>query len=304
MRVRLGTRASGLARAHSGLVTDRLSEAASERGIDLDIVVVPVTAEGDSRHERSTVADADVLMAALRVALLSGECDIVVHALEDVPVVVHPDLSIEAILRRGDARDALCTDGPLLADFPMGARVAADSPRRTAQVLALRPGLKAVEAVGTIDFQFERLSGGEFEGLILGKADLDAIGRPHSAVQLFELDEVVPASGQGVLVVETRSSAPEALRDLLRTLDDPATRAAAIAERSVLEVLDVGKKAPVGVHASVTRDSLSLHVRVLNREGTLTLNDFSEATPGDARTLGRNAGLVILGRGGARLLRS
>lgn len=304
MRIRLGTRASGLARAHSGLVTDRLWETVSERGIDLDVVVVPVTAEGDMRHERSTAADSGVLMAALRVALLSGECDIVVHALEDVPVVGHPDLSIEAILRRQDARDTLCTDGPLLADFPSGARVAADSPRRTAQVLALRPGLQAVKSSGRIDFQLERLGGGEFEGLVLGKAALDAIGRPHSAVQVFELDEVVPAAGQGVLVIETRANAPEALRDLLRALDDPAVRAAAIAERSAMEVLDVGKEAPVGAHATVSGDVVSLHVRVLNRDGMLSLNDFSKGPLESARMLGRNAGLALLGRGAARLLRS
>ncbi len=304
MKVRLGTRASGLARARSGLVTDRLWEVSSELGVDLEVVVVPVTAEGDSRHERSTAADAGVLMAALRIALLSGECDIVVHALEDVPVVGHPDLSIEAILRRRDPRDVLCTDGPLLADLPVGARIAADSAVRSAQVLALRPGLVAVEVFGIIDFQLERLSGGEFEGLVLGKSDLDDIGRPHCAVQAFELDEVVPAAGQGTLVVETRSNAPEDLRNLLRAIDDPNTRAEAIAERSVLEVLDVEMGAPVGVHASITGDSLQLHARILNRGGTLVLNDHSKATTKDARILGRSAGLTLLGRGGARLLKS
>ncbi|MBN2176840.1 MAG: hydroxymethylbilane synthase [Demequinaceae bacterium] len=304
MKVRLGTRASGLARAHSGFVTDRLAEVASEADTDLDIVVVPVTAEKDSPEGRSPRSGQGVLIAALRVALLSGECDMVVHALEDVPIEGHPELAIQAILKRRDARDALCTDGPLLADLPAGARIAADSSRRTAQVLALRPDLQAVETAGSIDFQFERLSGGEYEGLVLGKADLDAVGRPHSAVQIFEVDDVVPAAGQGTLIVETRANAPEWLRSLLRAFDDKETRSIAIAERSVLEVLDAGTTSPVGVNAVLSGTSLRLHVRVLNRAGTLILNDFSEATPDHARTLGRNAGLTILGRGGARLLKS
>jgi hydroxymethylbilane synthase len=304
MKVRLGTRASGLARAHSGFVTDRLAEVASEAGTDLDIVVVPVTAEKDSPQGRSPRSDQGVLIAALRVALLSGECDMVVHALEDVPIEGHPELAIQVILKRRDSRDALCTDGPLLADLPAGARIAADSSRRTAQVLALRPGLEAVETSGTIDYKFERLSSGEFEGLVLGKTDLEAIGRPHSAVQVFDQDDLVPAAGQGVLIVETRANAPEWLRTLLRALDDKETRSMAIAERSVMEVLDVAPTAPVGVHAEVSGNLLRLHVRVLNRDGTLTLNDFSEGTPDHARTLGRNAGLALLGRGAARLLKS
>jgi hydroxymethylbilane synthase len=304
MKVRLGTRASGLARAHSSYMTDRLEEAARESGIDLEVVVVPVTAEGTSRHGRSTEADPAILLAALRVALLSGECDIAVHALEDVPIEGHPDLSIAAILARRDPRDALCTDGPLLGDLPVGSRVAADSPRRTSQILALRPSLTAVETTGSIDFQLERLSGGEYEALVIGKTDLDSVGRPHSAVQVFGIDEVIPAAGQGCLIVETRSSVPAELKTLLRALDDAEARSAVIAERSVLEVLGADKKTPVGVHATIERGFLRLRVRALNRDGTLTLTDVSEASPEHARSLGRNAGLVLLGRGGGRLIKS
>ncbi len=304
MKVRLGTRASGLARAHSSFVTDRLEEAARESGVDLEVVVVPVTAEGGTRDALSAESDPAVLLAALRVALLSGECDIAVHALEDVPIEGHPDLSIAAILARRDPRDALCTDGPLLGDLPVGSRVAASSPRRTAQILALRPELVAVETSGSLDFQFERLSGGEYEALVVGRADLDSVGRPHSAVQVFEVDEVLPAAGQGCLIVETRSNVPAPLKTLLRSLDDAEARSAVIAERSVLEVLGADKKTPVGVHATLDKGYLKLRVKALNRAGTLTLTDVSEASPEHARSLGRNAGLVLLGRGGGRLLKS
>ena len=304
MRVRVGTRASGLARAHSGLVTDRLWNVGTQLGKEVELAVIPVTAEGDSRHGRSEAVDRGVFVAALRVALLSGECDIVVHALEDVPMGEHPDLTIGAITARGDPRDALCTGGPLLAGLGPGARVAADSPRRFAQVLALRPDLEAVEIAGSLDYQFEKLHGGDCEGLIVGKADLDALGRPHSAVEVFEPGDVVPGPGQGVLAVEMRANASDELREVVAALDDAATRAAIVAERAVLEVLGGDKRAPMAAFATVAGDSLRLHVRALNRSGTLALNDFSEAPPSDARTLGRNAALALLGRGAARLMAS
>lgn len=304
MKVRLGTRASGLARAHSSHVTERLQEAAEAAGVELEVSVVPVTAEGGSITGIAHESDPGILLAALRVALLSGECDIVVHALEDVPIQGHPDLAIAAILARRDPRDALCTGGPLLAELPAGSRVAANSPRRTAQVVALRPELAGVETSGSIDHQFEGLLGGEYEALVLAKVDLDSIGRSHSAVQIFELDEVLPAAGQGCLVVETRSQVPESLKVLLRAVDDAGTRSAVIAERSVLEVLGADKKTPVGVHAAMEDGFLKLRVRALNRAGTLTLTDVSEASPEHARSLGRNAGLVLLGRGGGRLIKS
>ncbi len=304
MRVRLGTRASGLARAQSGLVLDYLLGVASERGIELDVAVVPVTAEGDSRHQRSLARDAGVYGAALRVALLSGECDLIVHAMEDVPPGTHPGLLLAAVPPRSDARDVACTGGWMLADLPLGARIAVDSARRASQVRALRSDLVVLEASGTIDFQFEKLNGGDYEGLVLGKADLDLLGRSHSAVQVFEVDDIVPAAGQGAYAVEVLESGPDALHEALAALDDPATRAATTAERAAIEGLSESRNAPMGAHAWVEGDSLTLHVRVLNHAGTLVLNDFSKATPADAEVLGRNAALSLLGRGAGRLIRS
>jgi hydroxymethylbilane synthase len=304
MRVRMGTRASGLARAQSGLVLDFLVEAASDRGIDLDVSVVPVTAEGDSRHERSVGQESGVYVAALRVALLSGECDVVVHAMEDVPLEAYPDVIVAGIPHRGEARDAACTGGWILADLPLGARIAVDSARRASQVRALRPDFIVVEATGPIDFQFEKLNGGDYEGLVLGKADLDLLGRSHSAVQVFETDDIVPAPGQGAFAVEILASAPDPLKEAVAALDDLPTRAAITAERAAVEGLGTITKAPIGAFATVTGDYLRLHVRVLNRAGTLALNDFSSATLADAETLGRNAALSLLGRGAMRLIRS
>jgi hydroxymethylbilane synthase len=304
MRVRLGTRASGLARAQSGLVLDYLMETISNHGIDLDVAVVPVTAEGDSRHERSTEQDSGVYVAALRVALLSGECDIVVHAMEDVPLEVHPDLIVAAVPRRGEVRDAACTGGWIVADLPLGARIAVDSGRRAAQVRALRSDFVVIEADGSIDFQFETLNGGDYEGLVVGKANLDLLGRTHSAVQVFETNDLLPAPGQGAFAVEVLASAPQPLHEAITAIDDPATRAAVTAERAVMAGLCAPMSAPVGTYATVTGDSLNLHVRVLNRAGSLALNDYSNATPADAETLGRNAALSLLGRGAGRLIQT
>jgi hydroxymethylbilane synthase len=304
MRLRLGTRASGLARAQSGLVLDRLMDIAAQRGLDLDVAVVPVTAEGDSRHQRTIARESGVFVAALRVALLSGECDLVIHALEDVPLGGHPDLVLASVTQRGEPRDALCSGGFLLADLPLESRIATDSLRRSAQILALRGDFVLVEASGSIDFQFEKLNGGDFEGLVLSRSDLDALGRSHSAVEVFDLDHVLPAAGQGAFAVEVLATASDALKDIAALLDDPLTRAATVAERAAVEALGGEPSAAVAAHASATEASLSLHVRVLNRAGTLVLNDFSEATPADAEEMGKNAALTLLGRGAGMLLKS
>ncbi|RTE50357.1 MULTISPECIES: hydroxymethylbilane synthase [unclassified Actinobaculum] len=235
--MRLGTRASALAMTQSTLVADRLRETGP------DVELVPVRTCGDrERGSLKHLAGLGVFAAELRSALLRGDVDFAVHSLKDLPTETVPGLVIAAIPQREVAADAMCArDGMRLIDLPAGARVGTGSPRRVAQLRALRPDLVFVDIRGNIGTRLERVRPGDLDAVVLAAAGLRRLGL---AGYITEELPILPAPGQGALAVECRSD-DEKTASILRTLDDPDSRLQAQEEREVLAVLGGGCAAPI-----------------------------------------------------------
>jgi hydroxymethylbilane synthase len=150
-----------------------------------------------------------------------------------------------------------------LHTLPTGALVGTTSPRRRAQLLALRPDLRFIELRGNIDTRLRKLGEGACNALVLAAAGLDRLGRTEWLHQRFTIDEMCPAPGQGALALETR--APEyavfadpahdnLIRSAVATLDHPATRVSVESERTVLDALGGGCQLPIGVHCAPIHD--------------------------------------------------
>lgn len=291
-----------LARTQSGMVADALIAAASERGIDLDVELVTITTHGDlSTGSLVGLSEVGVFVTALRDAVLRGECDFVVHSLKDMPVDPHPDLELAALTAREDVRDALCTQGVPWKELPHGARIGTSSPRRAAQVKALRPDLVIDDLRGNVDTRLGKLDE-DFDGVILAAAGLSRLGRLNEATYLFPPDEMLPAPGQGALAIEIPHGCDPELRALVQMLDHSDTRAAVTAERAALGALNGGCAVPVAALATVDGMRMRLHVRIVNGAGTLTLNDVSRGMTAEALSMGRSAGRALMGRGAASLM--
>lgn len=302
MHIRLGTRGSALATTQSGLVADALVAAGAERGLEVEVELVTITTHGDvSRASLVGLSEVGVFVTALRTSLLAGECDMIVHSLKDMPVAPFEGLELAALLTREDPRDALCAGGRMLTGLPSGATVGTGSPRRAAQILALRPDLKTVDIRGNVDTRLARV-GDDLDAVVLAAAGLKRLGREDEIDELLDTGDVLPAPGQGALAVEIAADAPAELADLVRSLDDPATRAAVTAERAALGVLDAGCSAPVGALATVTDGTLNLTVRVMNADGTLALTETASGRAEDAVSHGKSAAYALLGRGAATLM--
>lgn len=303
MKIRLGTRASALARAQTALMVRQITDAALARGVDVTIETVPVTTEGDTyTGPLSQAGGVGLFVAALRVALLRQDCDAVVHSLKDVPTGGHEDLALAAVPQRADARDCLVSDGRPLADLPHGAIVATGSPRRAAQLRALRPDIAVAEVRGNVDTRIQKARDGQYDAVVLAMAGLQRLGRADEATEVFGAEQMVPAPGQGALAIECRADADAGLVELLSSLDHLPTRAAVTAERAALAAVEAGCNAPLGAHATVEGEWLSLHVRAINQAGTLALNEHQRVPLPQAEVAGRSAGLSLLGRGAGRLM--
>ncbi|MGW1871511.1 hydroxymethylbilane synthase [Streptomyces mauvecolor] len=309
--LRLGTRRSKLAMAQSGRVADAVRQLTG-RPVEL----VEISTYGDtSREHLAQIGGTGVFVVALRDALLRGEVDFAVHSLKDLPTAEHPDLVLAAIPVREDPRDVLVArDGLTFDRLPDGARIGTGSPRRMAQLNAYaRSHGRTIECVpirGNIDTRVGYVTKGELDAVVLAAAGLNRIGRSDVVTDFLSVDTVLPAPGQGALAIEC-TAADAGLAAALAELDDPFTRAAVTAERSLLAALEAGCSAPVGALADLLADGQIVHeMRLRGVVGTTdgsSLVQLSTTGPvptshDEAMALGRELADEMLAKGAAGLM--
>lgn len=306
--IRVGTRGSALAMAQTRQISERLAKAANA-----EIELVPITTQGDtSRASLASIGGTGVFAAALREALLAGECDVVVHSLKDLPTAEHEGLRLGAVPKRADARDALCArDGFTIATLPEGARVGTGSPRRIAQLGAARPDVIAVDLRGNIDTRLGKVESGELDAVLLAAAGLGRLGRSDAVTDLLSLGDWPTAPGQGALAIEVRREVGDrALERALDAVDHTMTRATVLAERLVLAGLEAGCSAPIGATAFMEDELLFLSASVYSADGARRLVSSHAATPDSrsaadladaARDLAERVVAELLGNGAADL---
>jgi len=297
--LRLGSRRSPMAIAQSRLVAQQIRDATGR-----EVEITGVTTLGDvSKAHLTQIGGTGVFVSALREALLNGEVDLAVHSLKDLPAIQPEDVALAAVPGRDDPRDALVArDGAKLADLPTGARVGTGSPRRAAQLLALRADLRCVPIRGNADTRMAKIDAGELDAVVLAYAGLARIGRLDAVSQVFEPDEMLPAPGQGALAVECRQADTELVR-LLAAVSDEFTMAAITAERGLLEALAAGCSAPVAAYAAGANNSLDMRAAVLSADGKTVLRAHGRGTAAHARRLGYDVAAELLRAGAAELIR-
>jgi hydroxymethylbilane synthase len=298
--VRVATRGSLLARTQSGHVADALRAAL---GTPVELIEVRTHGDADQRTPLASFGGVGVFVTAVREAVLRGDADVAVHSLKDLPTGAAPGLRMIAVPPREDARDVLVArDGGTVATLRHGATVGTGSPRRAAQLLALRPDLDVVAVRGNVDTRLRTVSDGSLDAVVLAHAGLARLGRLDAVTEVLEPDQMLPAPGQGALAVECRDvDVDAALLDALRSLDDDATRVAITAERSLLATLEAGCTAPVGAYATVTRagDEVLVHLTgtVVSPDGRTQVRKSVTGNAGDAEAVGRDLAHDLLAAG-------
>jgi hydroxymethylbilane synthase len=302
--LRLGTRASTLARTQSRLIADLITERTG-RAVEL----VTVSTEGDvSNAPVASFGTTGIFVSALRDALLAGEVDLAVHSLKDLPTSPAEGIELAAIPVREDPRDVVVArDGLALGELPPGSRVGTGSPRRVAQLEALGLGIALVPVRGNVDTRIGKVRSGELDAVILARAGLARLGRLEEVTEVLDPIQVLPAPGQGALAVECRATDTTLIALLAEALDDPHTRAAVVAERIVLAELEAGCSAPVGALADVVEgeDTEELWIRAVacSPDGALAVRRSASGPFGDPVEVGRKLAAEMIADGAHDLLR-
>lgn len=300
--LRFGTRRSTMAMVQTQGIADEVTRATGHA-----VKLVPITSEGDvTSAQLAQLGGTGVFTSALQDELRSGGIDCAVHSLKDLPTAPVSGLFLAAVPARDDPRDALCArDGLKFAELPAGARVGTGSPRRVAQLAAIRGDLDYVAIRGNAETRLGKVGAGELDAVVLAYAGLRRVGRTDAVTEVFVPEQVLPAPGQGALAVECPHGAAAA--GVVAVIDDPVTRAEVEAERAVLAALEAGCAAPVGAIARVDEGRLRLRAAAVATDGSQAVRREGQI-PWDAREgaaaarLGRELAAEMIAQGADRIV--
>lgn len=300
--LRIGTRASALALWQARHLEGLIRSLPGAPPVEL----VPISTTGDLR--------ADVPLWAVRGrafftkeidrALLEGRIDVAVHSLKDLPTAMEAGLTLAAVLRREDPRDALVSrGGEPLSRLSCGARLGTSSLRRRAFLTRARRDLTLLELRGNVPTRLERLDRGDYDAIVLAAAGLKRLGLEHRITQHLAPEEFPPAVSQGAIGVCARADDRRSLA-WLQPLDDPPTRLATAAERALLERIEGGCQVPLGALATVAGAGIRLRAAVCALDGSRLLSSSgeAEASPTAAARLGVQLALDLISAGAADLI--
>jgi hydroxymethylbilane synthase len=296
--LRIGSRGSPLALAQTKMVREALAAA---HGLDPAQIAIEVIRTTGDRIQDRALAEAGgkgLFTKEIEEALLAGSIDLAVHSAKDMPTVLPDGLTVAAVLPREDVRDAFISrKAKSLRALAPGATVGTASLRRQAMVKRLRGDLNVVTFRGNVETRLRKLDEGLADATLLALAGLRRLGLAHAATCVLEVEEFLPAVGQGVIAIEARADDAKT-RNLLMRIDDCDTAAALAAERAYLAVLDGSCRTPIAGYASLTGDTLHFRGMILKADGSAALETTQSGARAEAAKIGAEAGRALKDRAG------
>ena len=277
--LRIGTRRSPLALAQAEMAATAIRQA---HGLDEDaVILVPMLSSGDKIQDRplAEIGGKALWTKELERALVEDDIDIAVHSMKDVETVRSPMFVLSAMLPRADVRDRLIGVASL-DELRHQAIVGTSSPRRAAQLKAMRPDLVTVPIRGNVATRMAQVAAGDFDATLLAAAGLDRLGQPDVGTSL-SLETMLPAAAQGAIGIDHLAERGE-LALFLQAVNHLATFAAVTAERAFLEALGGNCHSPVAAHANCSADKIMLRGEILAEDGSERQSDVLEFAADDA----------------------
>ncbi len=291
--LRIGTRGSPLALAQARMTRAALAQ---QHGVaEAAIEIVAIRTSGDRIQDRplSEAGGKGLFTKEIEEALLAGAIDLAVHSAKDMPTVLPDGLMLAACLPREDVRDVFISrKAQSLRDLPHGAVVGTASLRRQAMVKRFRPDVATVVLRGNVETRLRKLEAGEVDAALLALAGLKRLGLADQATSLLEINEFLPAVGQGAVTIEARVDDART-RDLLTKIDHANTSVALACERAFLGVLDGSFRTPIAGYAIVADDVMSFRGMILRPDGRETFDTSRIGRREDAVKMGAEAGAEL-----------
>lgn len=287
MKLRIGSRESRLAVIQSRMVMEAIAKA--EPAAELELVTMKTTGDKILDKTLDKIGGKGLFVRELDQALREGKVDFTVHSLKDMPMEVPEDLPLAAFSSREDPRDVLVLPEGVTEMDP-SKPIGCSSRRRQLQLKKLFPEMRIEPVRGNVQTRLAKLNAGQFSALVLAAAGLKRLGLTNRISRYFESEEILPAAGQGILVVQTRKGMNT---DCLRLVHDEKTACCAKAERAFVRELNGGCSSPVAAHATVDGETLTLTGFYVSPDETIQRKGSIRGSVPDAETLGRTLARLL-----------
>jgi len=296
--LRIGSRGSPLALVQARQVQSRIAAACGLDPASIEIKVIRTTGDAIQDRPLSDAGGKGLFTKEIEEALLSNAIDLAVHSSKDMTAVLPQGLALSAFLPREDARDAfISSKAKSLRELPAGAVIGTASLRRQALVKRIRPDVAVVPLRGNVETRLRKIEAGEADATLLAVAGLKRLGLLSAAAALLDIDEFLPAVGQGAIGIETRAGDAATLA-LVARIDDADTATALAAERAFLAVLDGSCRTPIGGHARISGGTIRFHGIIVKPDGSEAFEVRREGGRALAAELGADAGRELKSRAG------
>jgi hydroxymethylbilane synthase len=296
--LRIGSRGSPLALAQAREVQSRLAAACGIAAERIEIKTIRTTGDVIQDRPLATAGGKGLFTKEIEEALLAGSIDLAVHSSKDMPTVLPDGLLLDTFLPREDPRDAFISrKAKSLRDLPLRAVVGTASLRRQALVKHVRPDLQIATLRGNVETRLRKLDAGDADATLLAVAGLKRLGLLAAATMIFDIDDFLPAVGQGAIGIETRAD-DDATRGLVTKINDADTAMALAAERAFLAVLDGSCRTPIAGHARVSNGRLRFRGMIVRPDGSEAHEAAREGLCAAAAELGAEAGRELKERAG------
>lgn len=298
--VKIATRQSPLALWQANHVAKLLNQHHPEVHVEL----VKLVTQGDKILDTplAKIGGKGLFVKELETGMLTGQADIAVHSMKDVPMSFPEGLALHTILEREDPRDAFVSNQyTTLDDLPQNAVVGTSSLRRQCQIRAQRPDLVIKDLRGNVGTRLNKLDNGEYDAIILACAGLKRLDLSKRIAQALPHDVCLPAVGQGVVGIETRAD-DTAIHALLAPLEHSPTRICITAERALNTTLNGGCQVPIAGHATLDGDTVTLKALVGSVDGSTRLYASASHPINEAHALGVAVAHQLLAQGADRIL--
>ena len=290
--LKIATRQSPLALWQANFVKDQLEQFHPTLSVEL----VPMVTKGDVILDSplAKIGGKGLFVKELENALLEKRADIAVHSMKDVPMEFPEGLGLSVICKREDPRDAFVSNTyRSLDELPQGAIVGTSSLRRQCQLKQLRPDL-----VGT---RLSKLDNGEYDAIILASAGLIRLGLSERIASFIEVEQSLPAAGQGAVGIECRVD-DEEVKTLLAPLSDTTTTTCVLAERAMNTRLQGGCQVPIGGYAIEQNGEIFLRALVGETDGSAIIRAEGKSAVENAEALGMTIAEQLLAQGADKIL--
>ena len=298
-KITIGSRGSKLSLAYVAKVKNLILEKSKDLK-DNDLVIKTIKTSGDihSDIKLSEIGGKNLFCKEIEENLLENNIDIAVHSLKDMESEQHENLMIGAYIKRNDPRDVLiCKKINNFNELSKGAKIGSSSRRRELQLKRINKNISVLNIRGNIDTRIQKLEDQKLDAIVLAAAGLKSLNLENKIGLAFDMNEILPAVGQGIIAVQCRKD-DEFIKNIIKKINDNETSLCAIAERTMLQTIGGDCETAIGGIAQIVNNKLVLKAQLFSDEGNESFDYNFTGNDEDATYIGKTVGEKLLSLAG------